>query len=144
LAENKTQAIRRREKCEIAKCPECAAVLGGPPPCWSCGWAPKPRAREVEFVDGELGLVDASRRAHAAIMSREEQHRFYCELRGFLRARGKSEGAAFYWCRDHKGFTPPWDWRNYPPLEPSPATASWAKSRIIAYAKARPRIGSAA
>jgi DNA repair protein RadD len=143
-ARNVTAEARKRGSVhEIARCPECDAILGGPPPCWSCGWLPLRRGRDVEFVDGELGLV-RSGRAQAAVMSHEEQLAFYRELRGYLRARGKSEGAAFYWCRDHKGFTPPWNWRDYPPLEPSPATASWAKSRIIAWAKSRQRIGGAA
>src|SRR5262249_52052456 len=45
-AANVTAASRKKgETPEIAKCPECDAIICGPPPCWSCGWIPKPRAR---------------------------------------------------------------------------------------------------
>jgi hypothetical protein len=96
---------------------------------------PKPRARDRDFEDGELGLVVGGK-AHAEPMPMHEQQRWYQELWGFARDRGYHDGWAFYKCKE-KGFTPPWAWRNLAPLDPSPATKSWAKSRIIAFAKRR-------
>src|SRR4029079_2573422 len=72
-AENVTAAARKKgEAIEIAKCPECSAIMGGPPPCWSCGWQQNPRGRDVDFADGELGLV-ANGKAHSASLTYEEQ-----------------------------------------------------------------------
>jgi DNA repair protein RadD len=104
------------------------------PPCGSCGWMPAPRAgRDRDVLDGELGLV-VNGKAQAGTLQPHEQLRFYRELRGFARDRGYADGWAFHKCKE-KGFTPPWSWRDYPLLDPSPATKAWAKSRIIAYAK---------
>jgi DNA repair protein RadD len=137
-ATNSTAAARKRGGAtELACCPECSAVLQGKPPCWSCGWIPKRRGRDVDFIDGELGLV-IDGRAQAGQMTREQQLMFYRELRGFGQARRmkNADGWAFHQCQ-RKGFKPPWACRDYPPLVPSPATASWAKSRLIAFAKSR-------
>jgi hypothetical protein len=135
-AENITAAARKRSAAvQIAACPECSAILGGPPPCWSCGWQPRPRSRDVEFADGELGLV-ANGKALSAPMSHAQQIQFYREVRGFAQWRGKKDGWAYYACKA-KGIDAPWSWRSYEPLPPSPAVAAWCTSRLIAYAKAR-------
>jgi DNA repair protein RadD len=120
---------------EIARCPECDAILGGPPPCWSCGWQPQRRGRDVEFVDGELGLVIGGR-AERQPMSYAEQERFYREAMGFAQARGMNPGWAFHAVKA-KGIHAPWSWRERGPLPPSAAVAAWCKSRLIAYAKSR-------
>ena len=65
-----------------------------------------------------------------------EQFQFYRELRGYAAQRGYKDGWVFYKCRE-KGFTPPWDWKNSSPAQPSPAVAAWVRSRNIAFAKAR-------
>jgi DNA repair protein RadD len=138
-AVNITAAERKRgEAIEIAQCPECDAILGSPPPCWACGWQPKPRARDVEFIDGELGIVVGGR-AQSAPLSREEQLQFYREVRGFGHQRGmtKPDEWAFYRCRDDKGIHAPYHWKSHSPLEPSPAVAAWCKSRLIAWARSR-------
>jgi hypothetical protein len=102
---------------------------------------PKPRARAVDFADGELGLVVGGR-ARAERLQPHEQLQFYRELRGFARESGFKDGWAFHQCQT-RGFTPPWAWRDYPILDPSPATKAWAKSRMIAYAKAKQREAAA-
>jgi DNA repair protein RadD len=117
---------------QLHECPSCKAIMVKPP-CSHCGWMPQPKARSIEFEDGELGLVIGGR-SNAERMAPHEQLRFYRELRGFARERGIKDGWAFHKCKE-KGFTPPWAWRDYPLLDPSPATRSWAKSRLIAYAK---------
>ena len=133
-AENPTQARRKAgEEPKLRGCPKCQ-VLMTKPPCGSCGWMPAPRAgRDRDVLDGELGLV-VNGKAQAGTLQPHEQLRVYRELRGFARDRGYADGWAFHKCKE-KGFTPPWSWRDYPLLDPSPATKAWAKSRIIAYAK---------
>jgi len=139
-AENVTEKARRAAEEKLRECPQCSAVMITPP-CFQCGWKPAPRRGEDRnFIDEELGLV-TNGRAHAHEMSRDEQLRLYRELRGFAHERGmkSADGWAFYKCQE-KGFKPPWAWKeNYTPLPPSPAVASWARSRIIAFAKRRQR-----
>jgi DNA repair protein RadD len=140
-AANLSAAARKRGAAtELARCPECSAVLQGKPPCWSCGWVPKQRGRDVDFLEGELGLVIGGQ-PRAERLQPHEQLQFYRELRGFGQTRNMKnpDGWAFHQCQ-RKGFKPPWAWRNYPPLDPSPATSAWAKSRLIAYAKAKEAI----
>jgi superfamily II DNA or RNA helicase len=135
-AENPTQAKRKAgEEPKLRECPKCQMLITRPP-CPSCGWMPAARAgRDRDFLDGELGLVIGGK-AQAGILQPHEQLQFYRELRGFARDRGYADGWAFHKCKE-KGFTPSWSWRDYPLLDPSPATKAWAKSRVIAYAKAR-------
>jgi len=134
-AANKAQEKRHRgEAPKLSECPSCKAIMTIPP-CGNCGWQPQPRARAVDFGDGELGLVVGGK-ARAEEMPPHEQLKFYRELRGFAHERGMKDGWAFHQCKQ-KGFVPPWSWRDYPLLEPSPATRAWAKSRLIAYAKRR-------
>jgi DNA repair protein RadD len=143
-AANEAQEKRQRgEAPKLHECPSCKAVMAVPP-CSHCGWKPQPRARGIDFEDGELGLVVGGR-AQASDMTPEQQLQFYRELRGFAREKGFADGWAFHQCQ-RKGFKPPWAWRDYPPLEPSQATRSWGRSRIIAYAKAHGalRVGGAA
>jgi DNA repair protein RadD len=121
---------------KLSECPSCQAIMVVLP-CGNCGWQPQPRGRAVDFEEGELGLVVGGR-AQAHEMTREEQRQFYRELLGFARARGMNDGWAFHQCRERKGFIPPWSWKDVDgPLPPSPETAAWAKSRLIAYAKRR-------
>jgi DNA repair protein RadD len=116
----------------LRECPSCQTIMVKPP-CYHCGWEPKPRAREVEFEEGSLGLVVGGKPQDRR-MAPHEELQFYRELRGFCHERGMKDGWAFHKCKE-KGFTPPWAWRDYPLVAPSPATRAWAKSRIIAFAK---------
>jgi DNA repair protein RadD len=135
-AENPTQVRRKAgEEPKLRECPQCH-VLMTKPLCGACGWMPAPRAgHDRDFLDGELGLIVGGK-AQAGTLQPHEQLQFYRELRGFARDRGYADGWAFHKCKE-KGFTPPWSWRDYPLLDPSPATRAWAKSRVIAYAKRR-------
>jgi DNA repair protein RadD len=135
LAHKKRQA---GEEPKLRECPKCHAIMVKPP-CANCGWQPQPKAREIEFEDGELGLVLGGK-SRGERMRPDQQLQFYRELRGFARERGMKDGWAFHKCKE-RGFTPPWSWRDYPLIEPSPATRSWAKSRLIAFAKAKQREG---
>jgi DNA repair protein RadD len=141
-AQNPTHNARKSgEAPALQECPGCGTIMVTPPPCIHCDWMPKPRARAVDFADGELGLVVGGR-ARAERLQPHEQLQFYRELRGFARESGFKDGWAFHQCQT-RGFTPPWAWRDYPILDPSPATKAWAKSRMIAYAKAKQREAAA-
>jgi superfamily II DNA or RNA helicase len=134
-ARNVTAAARAEGAThEIARCPECDAILGGPPPCWSCGWQPQRRGRDVEFVDGELGLVVGGK-ANAPIYNEAEKERWQAMLRYIALERGYNPGWVGHYFKQKFGH---WPTRRYPdPIEPAPEVRSWVRSRLIAYAKRR-------
>jgi DNA repair protein RadD len=131
--------VKRQEHHErkLIECTQCSALRMGGQPCPACGFMPKRPGEYVAHREGELGLV-VNGKVRSDPLTRDQQLRFYRELRGYAAQRGYKDGWAFRQC-EQKGFSPPWSWRDYPPLEPSPAVASWGRSRIIAYAKARER-----
>jgi superfamily II DNA or RNA helicase len=135
-AENVAAAARKRgEAVEIAKCPECSAILGGPPPCWSCGWQPQPRAREVEFAEGELGLVTNGHAGgnHYDAAARTQWHKM---LTWIAVERNYKSGWVAHKYKEKFGIWPP---TRLPvtQIEPTPEVRSWVRSRTIAFAKAR-------
>ena len=134
-AQNVTEKARTARGEKLRECPQCSAVMITPP-CSQCGWKPAPRrGDDREYVDEELGLV-VNGQVRRGELTRDEQFQFYRELRGYAAQRGYKDGWVFYKCRE-KGFTPPWDWKNSSPAQPSPAVAAWVRSRNIAFAKAR-------
>jgi superfamily II DNA or RNA helicase len=136
-AVNPAQAKRDRgEAPKLHECPSCKAVMVAPP-CGACGWQPQPRARAVDFEDGELGLVtNGKANAHAYTM--EEKALWYQMLIGEALRRGKKPGWAWYLFRDKFGHEPNRFW-NRTALAPTPEVFSYVRSRIIAYAKAKER-----
>src|SRR5262249_46380039 len=58
-AENKKQESRKGGKePKLRECPSCKVLMANPP-CPHCGWIPAPRRRgqNIDFDEGELGLV---------------------------------------------------------------------------------------
>jgi DNA repair protein RadD len=135
-AESPTHQKRQSTReSKLIECTQCSALRVGGKPCPNCGFMPKHPAQYVAHREGDLGLV-VNGKVRSGPMTTEQQLQFHRELRGFAALRGYKDAWAYYKCKE-KGFSPPWAWNNYPPLEPSPAVASWARSRIIAYAKSR-------
>jgi DNA repair protein RadD len=130
-------AQQKRERGEAPKlheCPSCKAVMVVPP-CGSCGWQPQPRARAIDFEDGELGLV-TNGKARAQAYTNEEKARWYQMLIGEALRRGKKPGWAWYLFKDKFGHEPDRFW-NRTALAPAPEVSSYVRSRLIAYAKRR-------
>jgi len=136
-AVNISAAARKRgDATELARCPECSAVLQGKPPCWSCGWIPKRRGRDVDFIDGELGLV-VDGKAQAPVYDENTRVEFFQQLRAVQQMRGYKKGWAAHKFKDKFGHFPPWSYNDLPPIAPTDVLLSWVRSRDIAYAKAR-------
>jgi DNA repair protein RadD len=136
-AVNPAQAKRDRgEAPKLHECPSCKVVMVAPP-CGACGWQPQPRARAVDFEDGELGLV-TNGKANAHAYTKEEKALWYQMLIGEALRRGKKPGWAWYLFRDKFGHEPNRFW-NRTALAPTPEVFSYVRSRIIAYAKAKER-----
>ena len=120
----------------LRECPSCKAIMVKPP-CGACGWAPEPRARNIDFEEGRLGLVVGGH-AREHRYTEDQKVIWHRMLIGEALRRGKNPNWAFYLFRDKFGHDRPADW-DRTALEPSPEVSSFVKSRIIAFAKAKGR-----
>jgi DNA repair protein RadD len=125
---------KRGEAPALRECPSCKAVMIKPP-CGACGWMPEPKARNIDFEDGRLGLVVGGK-ARAQAYTNEEKVRWYQMLIGEALRRGKKPGWAWYLFKDKFGHEPDRFW-NRTALAPAPEVSSYVRSRLIAYAKRR-------
>jgi superfamily II DNA or RNA helicase len=116
----------------LRECPSCQAIMIKPP-CYHCGWEPKPRARDVEFEDGTLGLVVGGK-SRAQQYTSEQKIIWHRMLIGEALRRGKNPNWAFYLFRDKFGHDRPAHW-DRTALEPTLEVANFVRSRIIAFAK---------
>lgn len=141
-ATNKTHEARIKKTGSadpFVECKNCGHIRIKGMACDACGWEPKPPARAVEYIDGDLVELGKP----AIIRSDAERRIFFAELRGYQQTARKRDGSPYArgWAanqyRTKYGSFPPWSWNNDMPVTPSPATYRWVKSRIIAWAKAR-------
>ena len=120
---------KRSDDAKLHECPQCH-VLMSKPPCHHCGWMPQPRARAVDFEEGELGLVTNGK----AQASPEEKQRWHHMLIGEALRRGKRPGWAWYLFQDKFGHEPNRLW-DRTALTPTPEVSNYVQSRVIAYAR---------
>ena len=118
----------------LRECPSCRAVMVKPP-CGACGWMPEPKARNIDFEEGRLGLVVGGK-SRAQAYTNEEKARWYQMLIGEALRRGKKPGWAWYLFRDKFGHEPDRFWERTA-FTPTPEVSSFVRSRIIAFAKAK-------
>jgi DNA repair protein RadD len=117
------------------KCPKCTFLK--PPKlslCPSCGFKPEPKCTVVNR-DGEL-IELTDRRTIAAVSQAQDKIRFYQELKCYGVNRGYKPGWIAYKFKEKFGHWPN-GLEHLPPIDPSPTTFSWIKSRQIAFAKAQ-------
>jgi superfamily II DNA or RNA helicase len=117
---------------ELTTCPKCAAVRMEGEGCRVCSWKPETRPRYLEVADGELGQVGRDRSVNAPQIDRLSFHR---QLVYIAQERGYQPGWASHQYRKRFG-----EWprsRYVEPMPPDPATRSWVRSRMIAYARSR-------
>jgi superfamily II DNA or RNA helicase len=120
----------------LLECKACGAVRVAGEPCFYCGYMPQPRARAADVADGELGLVDRSRRAKPNIYDPAERARWNAMLIHIGIERGYKPGWAAHKYKEKFGDWPPWG-SSPQPIPPTPEVRSWVRSRLIAYVKAR-------
>jgi DNA repair protein RadD len=118
----------------LFECPSCQAIMVKPP-CYHCGWMPQPKAREIEFEDGQLGLVVGGK-SRAQQYTNDQKIIWHRMLIGEALRRGKNPNWAFYLFREKFGHDRAAHW-DRTALAPSPEVSSFVKSRIIAFAKQR-------
>jgi superfamily II DNA or RNA helicase len=136
-AENPTQAKRKAgEEPKLRECPKCQVLITRPP-CGACGWIPQPRARDRDFIDGELGLVIGGR-ANGHQYSTEERRRWLAMLHHIAQERGYQRGWVAHKYKEKFDIWPAWG-ATPEPIPATPEVRSWVRSRQIAYAKAQQR-----
>jgi superfamily II DNA or RNA helicase len=121
---------------KLIECSQCSALRMGGQPCPHCGFLPRRPPRDVFVADGELGLVDASRRAKSTPNDPETRQHWHSMLAHIAGERGYKPGWVAYKFKEKFGFWP--DSRIIPPpIEPTREVLSWVRSRNIAFAKRR-------
>jgi superfamily II DNA or RNA helicase len=137
LAKNPTHVARLvRQAGKLLECSQCSALRLAGQPCPACGFLPHRPPRDVFVADGELGLVDASRRARAAPNDPETRQRWHAMFTHIANERGYKPGWIAHKHKEKFGEFPPWG--SVPtPIPPTPEVRSWVRSRQIAYAKSR-------
>jgi DNA repair protein RadD len=121
----------------LVECKQCGAVRITGSPCGACGFMPAPPPRDVETRDGELGLYRGGRaqRGHADPLT------WLGMLTHIAQHRGYKPGWAAYKFKEKFGHWPPT--RDVMPVAPSAEVASWVRSRLIAWVKAKQKAGAA-
>jgi DNA repair protein RadD len=120
----------------LRECPSCKAIMVKPP-CGACGWVPEPKARNIDFEDGKLGLVIGGH-AREHRYTEDQKVIWHRMLIGEALRRGKNPNWAFYLFRDKFGHDRPSHW-DRTALEPTLEVTNFGRSRIIAFAKAKGR-----
>jgi superfamily II DNA or RNA helicase len=117
------------------KCPKCTFVKPARLlECPSCGFKPEPRCTVVNREGELIELTD--RRTIAAVSQAKDKIRFYQELKCYGANRQYKPGWAGFKFKEKFGHWPH-GLDHLPPIDPSPSTCSWIRSRNIAWAKRR-------
>jgi DNA repair protein RadD len=138
-AENPAHAARDGDQPggpKIVECRECGAARVGGMACLNCGYLPAPPPRAIEVIDGDLGLVDGSRRARPNPDDPRIRGEWHAMLAGIAAERSYRPGWIAHQYKNKFGEWPPYGARPVP-VEPSLEVRRWVRSRMIAYARGR-------
>jgi superfamily II DNA or RNA helicase len=139
-AENKSLKAREKAKAngETPMCVPCSPMqvplVHGC--CRVCGWMPKRKGEAVEFADGDLARLGAGRKSNPREWSQTDKDRFFAELIWYAGEHQYKRGWAAHKFQERFGDWPPYGFTPKP-VQPSPETISWIRSRQIAWAKSR-------
>jgi hypothetical protein len=131
--------VRRLERgycSRTLECIKCGAIRIAGEVCAHCGFLPQRRGEAVDYVDGDLALVDRQRRAIVSHSDPNERIRWHAMLMSIGNERGYKSGWASYKYKEKFGVWPPHG-VTVQPMTPSPEVLSWVRSRNIAFAKAK-------
>ena len=135
--ENRTDSIRLPKQC-----PKCAYLkLPKMAQCPACGFVAT-RISRIEPEPGELRELKPKPKrplTDGALMTHNEKAMFFAELKGYAYQHNYKEGWASNKYRERIGTWPANDMKGVLMLAPRPSTASWIKSRAIAWAKSKAR-----
>lgn len=111
------------------KCPKCACVHARGPYCPACGYE-YPRRSDVEILAGELRELVGE-----GVATGEERQALYSQLLYIATERSYKPGWAAWQYKARTGVWP--SGLEDAPAPPTLAVQNWARSRLIAYRKAR-------
>ncbi len=95
---------------------------------FSCGLDRPDRRPKVIVRDGDLVAFGTAEEGEALAL--EERKRFYQGALGYVLQRNQKPGRAYHLTKERfKDFEPPWNWRNLPPLDPTPDDARWIRNQ---------------
>jgi superfamily II DNA or RNA helicase len=136
-SESPSHAARLRDgyTSRLIECTACGSIRMAGAACTHCGFLPQRPPRAVPFRDGDLALVDRKRRTAQSFSDPDLRLRWYAMLTAIAIERSYKPGWATYKYKEKFGTWPAT--RSIAPMEPTPECRSWARSRIIAYAKSR-------
>src|SRR5262249_35978749 len=102
----------------LLECSQCDAIRVAGEACFHCGFLPTRPPRYVPVIDGELGLVNASRRASANIYDPETRARWHGMFVAIAQERDYKPGWVAHKYKEKFGSFPPWG------AHPAPITPS--------------------
>jgi superfamily II DNA or RNA helicase len=140
-----------RQKTELraattpAECPSCHALRSNKGAPCACGHVPKDRTSDLREGAGALSLVQGGKQTEATVKRAKpkpsDKLRFYQELLGYCHLHGKTMSYALATFRNRFN-----EWPHkkdgVQPVNPSPETLSYIRSRNIAFAKSRQANGA--
>lgn len=134
---------REREKSAKEKadakqitCGQCRHIFTGTRTCPKCGWEVPRRGEDIEHAEGELVRVSNEK----ALQDLREEYRMFL---GYAMKRGMNPGWAYHVMKEkHKGFAPPYSWKQMGPIEPNEAVSKYVKYLSIKRQKGRSKYAS--
>jgi DNA repair protein RadD len=133
--------VRRLERgycSRMLECTECGAIRIAGEACAHCGFLPQRRGEAVDYVEGDLALVDRRARIAQHTPDPNQQMRWHGMLTYVARERRYKRGWIAHKYREKFGTWPPYGVKPTP-IQPSLEVLSWIRSRAIAFAKAKER-----
>jgi superfamily II DNA or RNA helicase len=125
------------------ECPSCSALLApGVRICPVCGFEKKPAISGIIEDDGELqeikpGLLPKKKKGAKVEYTMAEKGQFYAELKGYAQEKSYKDGWSARKYMEKFGGWPDWSIKYVAPCTPSMKTASWIRSRQIAWIKSK-------
>lgn len=108
--------------------------------CSNCGHETAGKVNQIYEDDGELmELSGVARKAAKKVFTMEEKAWFLGELKMYAQQKNYKVGWAMNKFRERHNVWPDWSIKDVMPKPVSPATASWLRSRAIAWAKSKRR-----
>jgi superfamily II DNA or RNA helicase len=120
----------------LVECTNCGAIRVTGEPCFHCGFLPQRPPRAVDYVDGDLGLVDRQRRVKVDINDPAVRAQWHGMLAYIASERDYKPGWVACKFKEKFGAWPPWG-AVAQQIPPSQEVRSWVRSRMIAFAKGR-------
>lgn len=136
---DETEPMKAKEKKPPKKeakqitCVKCAHIYTGMRACPACGHVPQMRGEAIETRHAELTEVEDRTTAKKKQYTMEEKQRWFSQLMGHAKEKGKSDGWVAHTYKAKFGVWP--RGLNDSPAEPSLEVKSYIRHRNIAYAK---------